>query len=68
MSPRKEALYRITLVDRAWQVRRPRATMAHAFDSIDEATEFVRSDSRGKAEFVEVLADNIYMVKRLAAP
>jgi hypothetical protein len=65
MSPDKKALYRITLVDRAWHVRRPKATMDHAFASIDEAMTFVRNDSGETAEFVEVLADNIYMVKRL---
>ena len=66
MSPHKKALYRITLVDRAWHVRRPKATMDHAFASIDEAMTFVRTDSRGTAEFVELVADNTYMVKKLA--
>ena len=65
MSAHKQALYRITLVDHAWHVRRPKATMDHAFDSIDAAVVFVRNDSGGTAEMVEVVADNTYMVKRL---
>jgi hypothetical protein len=65
MSTNGKPLYRITLVDRAWHVRRPRATMDHAFASIDEAMTFVRNDSGETAEFVEVIADQIYMVKRL---
>lgn len=65
MSPCKKALYRITLVDHAWHVRRPKATMDHAFNSIDDAMVFVRNDSGGTAELVEVVADSIYMVKKL---
>jgi hypothetical protein len=61
----QDPLYRITLVDNAWHVRRPRAPMAHAFDDIDDAMAFVRSDSDGRAEFVELMAANTYMVKKL---
>ena len=62
----KDPFYRITLVGKAWHVRRPRATLDHAFASLDEATDFVRSDSDGSAEFVELVADSTYMVKKLA--
>jgi hypothetical protein len=62
---RKDPLYRITLVDEAWHVRRPRATLDHAFDNVDDAMAFVRNDSSGTAEFVELVAGNTYMVKRL---
>jgi hypothetical protein len=62
----KDPFYRITLVGTAWHVRRPRATLDHAFASLDEATSFVLSDSDGSAEFVELVADNTYMVKKLA--
>jgi hypothetical protein len=65
MSPHKKALYRITLVDHAWHVRRPKATMDHAFANIDDAMVFVRTDSGGTAELVEVVAENMYMVKKL---
>ena len=61
-------LYRITLVDKAWHVRRPRAAMDHSFESIDDAMMFVRNDSDGAAEFVELVADNTYMVKKLERP
>jgi len=67
MSPHEKVLYRITLVDRTWHVRRPKATMDHAFATIDDAVGFVSNDSGGTAEFVEVLADNIYMVKKIAS-
>jgi hypothetical protein len=40
--------------------------MAHAFKNIDDAMAFVRNDSGGSAEFVEVVADNAYMVKPLS--
>ena len=40
-------LYRITLVDAAWHVRRPKATLDHAFANIDDAMAFVRNDSGG---------------------
>ena len=62
---RNTQLYRITLVDHAWHVRRPAAMMDHAFGSIDDAMSFVRNDSGGTAEFIEVVAENIYMVKKL---
>ncbi len=65
MMQQQAPLYRIILVDHAWHVRRPRAAMAHAFDNIDDAMTFVRNDSDGTAEFVELMADNTYMVKRL---
>ena len=62
----KDPFYRITLVDKTWHVHRPQATLDHAFASLEEATSFVKSDSEGAAEFVELVADNIYMVKKLA--
>ena len=65
MATHKTPLYRITLVDKAWHVRRPWATLDHAFASLEEATSFVLSDSDGAAEFVELVADNTYMVKKL---
>ena len=68
MAAHKTPLYRITLVDKAWHVRRPRATLDHAFASLDEATSFVLNDSDGSAEFVELVADNTYMLKKLARP
>jgi hypothetical protein len=68
MSPRQELFYRITLVGEAWHVRRPRATMDHAFEDIDAAMAFVRSDSGGTAEFVELMAGNTYMLKKLGRP
>jgi hypothetical protein len=65
MSPNNEPPYRITLVKGSWHVRRPKAAMDHAFDDIDDAMTFVRNDSGATAEFVEVMAHSIYMVKRL---
>jgi hypothetical protein len=62
----KDPFYRITLVDKAWHVRRPRATLDHAFASLEEATAFVLNDSDGAAEFIELVADGTYMVKKLA--
>ena len=62
----RDPFYRITLVDKAWHVRRPRATLDHAFASLEEATDFVLNDSDGTAEFVELVADSTYMVKKLA--
>jgi len=68
LAAHKDPFYRITLVDKAWHVRRPRATLDHAFASLEAATSFVLNDSDGAAEFVELVADNIYMVKKLARP
>ncbi len=62
---RKDPLYRITLIAKAWHVRRPRATLDHAFDNVDDAVAFVRNDSSGTAEYVELVAGNTYMVKRV---
>jgi len=61
-----QPFYRITLVAHAWHVTRPRATLDHAFASLEEATAFVQNDSDGSAEYVELVDDNIYMVKKLA--
>jgi len=65
MAQRIDPIYRITLVNKAWHVRRPRATLDHAFDNVDDAVAFVRNDSSGTAEYVELVAGNTYMVKRV---
>ena len=57
--------YRITLVGDEWHVTRPHATIDHAFRGLAEAEAFVRQDSEGKADFVEILAGSTYMVKSL---
>ena len=64
-SQRKSAPYRITLVGVEWHVRRPHASLSHAFAGLDQAETFVRNDSAGTATFVEILAEGIYMVKDL---
>ncbi len=62
----KLACYRVTQVDRGWHVTRPIASMAHAFDTFDDALTFIRKDSGGEAT-VEILAGTVYMVKQVAA-
>lgn len=57
--------YRITMVDRGWQVLRPHASLAHAFDDIDAALSFVRNDSCGSEATVEILSGTLYMLKRI---
>jgi hypothetical protein len=61
----REPPYRITLSDHSWQVMRPHGSMPHAFDELDDALEFVRKDSDGLAEIVELLVGSVYMVKRI---
>jgi len=63
--PTEESPYRITLVGVEWHVRRPHASLSHAFAGLDQAETSVRKDSAGTATFVEILADGIYMVKDL---
>ena len=65
MGLRTEPLYRVTLVDARWNVRRPNATLEHGFDRLDEAIAFVRSDSADSARMVEVIAGASYMVKKI---
>jgi hypothetical protein len=64
-SPQKSPPYRITLVGVEWHVRRPQASLSHAFAALEQAEMFVRNDSAGKATFVEIVADGMYMVKQL---
>ena len=64
-SQQKSPPYRITLVGVEWHVRRPHASLSHAFAGLDQAETFVRNDSAGTATFVEILAEGIYMVKDL---
>jgi hypothetical protein len=61
----REPLYRVDLSDSLWQVTRPRASIPHAFNTLDEALSFIRSDSNGEAEFAEIVAEGTYMVKKL---
>jgi hypothetical protein len=65
MSP-KIPPYRIIAVDRGWHVRRPGSTLVHAFDELSDALAFVRRDSSGTAEVVEIVSGNLYMVKPVA--
>jgi hypothetical protein len=55
--------YRITLVERAWHVTRPHASLVHAFDDLDEAVGFVCRDSDDLETVVEIVSGNIYMLK-----
>ncbi|MGL1423619.1 hypothetical protein ACSTJ1_00310, partial [Vibrio parahaemolyticus] len=64
MTRRREPPYRITLVDHRWHVRRPHATMDHAFDKLEDAVAFVQRDSAGEATIVELMVGNAYMVKQ----
>ena len=63
--PRNTPPYRITLVGNEWHVRRPHASLSHAFGGFGQAETFVRNDSAGTATFVEIMAEGIYMVKEL---
>lgn len=58
--------YRIVSVGRGWHVRRPRSTLVHAFDELQDALAFVHRDSGGTAEVVEIVSDTLYMVKPVA--
>jgi hypothetical protein len=64
-SRKKSPPYRITLVGVEWHVRRPYASLSHAFAGLEQAESFVRNDSGGTATFVEILAEGLYMVKEL---
>ena len=44
-SPQKSPPYRITLVGVEWHVRRPQASLSHAFAVLEQAETFVRNDS-----------------------
>ncbi len=59
-------VYRVTLAGDLWEVMRPLGSIPHAFFTLDEALSFVRDDSRGRAEIVEVVIGSTYMVKQLA--
>jgi hypothetical protein len=63
--PQKRPPYRITLVEHEWHVTRPNASLSHAFAGLEQAEIFVRNDSGGKATFVEIVAEGMYMVKQL---
>ena len=63
----KSPPYRITLVGKEWHVRRPHASLSHAFARLDEAETFVRNDHGGGAVVVEIIAGAAYMVKTLEA-
>jgi hypothetical protein len=68
IAPRAKApLYRITGVERGWHVLRPHASIVHAFDDLDAAEAFVRNDSEESVTFVEIVIDNLYMVKQIGA-
>lgn len=58
--------YRITLVGDAWHVVRPARILAHAYDDLDQAMEFVRKDCGEAGATVELLADGVYIVKQVA--
>lgn len=62
---KRNPLYRITLVGQEWHVRRPHASLSHAFMDLDQAEDFVRSDSSEKAIVIEIVAGTAYMVKTL---
>ena len=59
----KSPPYRITMVERAWHVARPHASLVHAFDDLDEALAFVCRDSGGMETVVEIVSGNFYMLK-----
>ena len=59
------ALYRITRCDQAWHVLRPQSSLAHGFADLDRAFEFVKSDCDSGEATVELLVDNLYMLKPL---
>lgn len=66
--PSRSPPYQIHLVGTRWHVTRPHSTMDHAFARLDEAEAFVRSDSSGRATFVELFAGTTYMIKQLRPP
>jgi len=51
------------MVERAWHVARPYASLVHAFDDLDEAVGFVCRDSGGTETVVEIVSGNFYMLK-----
>ncbi len=61
----KPPLYRITLFGSAWHVVRPLGSLAHAFTDLDQAFAFVRTDCDGAEVSVELMVDNLYMVKQI---
>ncbi len=61
----RASCYRITLVGDQWHVRRPNASLPHAFARLDQAETFVRNDSNRQALLVEIVAGGAYMVKAL---
>lgn len=60
---KKTPPYRITLVERAWHVARPHASLVHAFDDLDEAVSFVCRDSGGAETVVEIVSGDLYLLK-----
>ncbi len=61
------ACYRMTLVGELWQVTRPHASIAHAFTEPTAALAFVSNDCTADAATVEIVIDDLYMVKQVAA-
>ena len=59
----KNPPYRITMVERAWHVGCPHASLEHAFDDLDDALAFVCRDSSGSETVVEIVSGNVYMLK-----
>lgn len=57
--------YRITRVDRAWHVVRPNAAMAHTFRQLGQAMDFVRHDCGRHDATVELMIDDVYIVKQI---
>jgi hypothetical protein len=57
--------YRTTLVGKEWHVRRPHASISHAFDRLDQAESFVSDDNGGEEAVVEIIVGTAYMVKTL---
>lgn len=63
----KDPPYRITSIDGTWQVMRPHAALAHAFNDLDAALAFVRVESGGSATSVEIVSGTFYMLKHIEA-
>jgi hypothetical protein len=62
---RTPPLYRIALYGSAWHVLGPQGSLPHAFTDLDQAFAFVRTDCDGVEASVELLVDNLYMLKKI---
>jgi hypothetical protein len=61
----RQPLYRIALYGSTWLVVRPQGSLPHGFTDLEGAFAFVRTDSDGMEASIELLVDNLYMLKQI---